>query len=227
MWLGARSWSESLRLSSVTVRGTQYLTEDEVRTLTALPDSVLLSSIDLEELYSRVVRHPYVKGASVNREFPSSVRITIEERTPAAVLVSSRMALVDTEGVVLPVRHGEPLRGLAVISGSFVIPQVGDTVKYPPVREALGIIRATKDAESVLHELFSEIHISQNGDFTLYSAVGGVPVLIGNEITAEKLIVFREFWLSEVLPEGPNRIHLIDLRYNGQIVTRWISGGVR
>jgi cell division protein FtsQ len=227
LWLGAQSWSAGLRLSSVTVRGIYYVTENELRIMAALPDTALLSTIDLEEVRQRVVRHPYVKNASVNREFPSSIKITVEERIPAAVLVSSRMALIDGEGVVLPVRDAETLRGLAVISGSFFIPQTGDTIKNPAVFEALTILRATKETERLLHELFSEVHINERGGLTLYATDGGVPVLIGNDITAEKLIAFREFWLQEVVPAGTGTIQLIDLRFDGQIVTRWRSGSGR
>ncbi len=227
LWTGARSWSSRMKLSTVSVHGARILTQEEIRKLAALHDSVLLKDVDLAGVKQRVERHPYVRRASVNRDFPSSIRITVDERVPLAVVVASRMVLIDDESVVLPVRHGEPLRDLAVITGSFRIPETGDTLRHRGVREALRMIAATRVADGLLYHLFSEIRIQDDGTFILYTTDGGVPVLLGDAITAGKLIALREFWLEEVGPVGSDHIHFIDMRFEDQIVTRWRTGGMR
>jgi cell division protein FtsQ len=227
IWFAAWSWSDNLTVTGVIVRGNVHVTADEIAGMFALPDSVRFSDIDLGAIQERVLRHPYVRRASVNKDFPSTIRVTIDERTPAALLVGSRMALLDADGVVMPVRHGDPMRDLAVISGSFTIPQAGDTLKHPGVENALRVIRATRAADDLVHHLFSEIRVQKDDGLLLYTAEGGVPVILGKDIRAEQLVAFREFWLNEVVPVGSNLIQSIDLRFDGQIITRWQSAARR
>jgi cell division protein FtsQ len=221
IWFAAQSWSKHLGVSRVAVYGTHYIDEDEIVKLIALPESVPFEEIDLGAIQERVKRHPYVKTASVNRDFPSAIRVRVVERNPAALLVGSRMAVIDDEKIVMPVRHGDELRNLIVLSGSFAIPQTGDTLRHEGVDRALQIIRATAEFDKVMHHLFSEISIVRDGMLIAYTADGGVPVLLGRNIAAKKLLGFREFWLREVVPVGADQIQSIDLRFDGQIVTRW------
>ncbi len=224
LWFAAHSWSKNLQVLKVSVSGTNYIEQDEILDLIALPEGILFEDINLGEIQQRVERHPYVRTASVNRDFPSAVRVTVRERRPSALLVSSRMAIIDEENIVMPVRRGEVLRNLTIVSGSFRIPQPGDTLRHASVNRALQIIRATKETDEVVHHLFSEIRILDDGDLVAYTADNGVPVLIGENVNAQKLVGFKEFWLQEVAPIGSDQIQSIDLRFDGQIVTRWRAG---
>ncbi len=224
MWFAAQSWSKHLEVSKVTVYGTHHTDAEEILKLIALPESVLFEDIDMGDIQERVKRHPYVKSASVNRDFPAAIRVRVQERNPIALLVGSRMAVIDEEKIVMPVRHGDALQNLAVVSGLFTIPQTGDTLRHAGVDRALGIIRATAGSDEVIYHLFSEIQILNNGGLMAYTADAGVPVLLGKNVTAKKLIGFKEFWLQEVVPAGADQIQSIDLRFAGQIVTRWRTG---
>lgn len=221
IWIAAQSWSKHLEMSKVTVHGTRLLDAEEILALLALPESILFEDIDLNDIRERVLRHPYVKSASVNRDFPATLRVRVQERTPVALLVGSRMALIDKEKIVMPVRHGDALQNLAVVGGSFTIPQTGDTLRHSGVDRALQIIRASAESDEVIYHLFSEIQILGDGGLIAYTADSGVPVLLGKNVTAKKLIGFKEFWLQEVVPAGADQIQSIDLRFDGQIVTRW------
>ncbi len=224
LWFAAHSWSKNLEVLKVYVYGTNYIDHDEILELVALPDGILFEDINLGEIRQRVERHPYVRTASVNRDFPSAIRVSIRERTPSALLVGSRMAVIDEENIVIPVRHGEPLRNLSIVSGSFRIPQPGDTLRHASIDRALQVLRATRETDEVLHHLFSEIQILDDGSLVAYTTDNGVPVFIGKDVNAQKLIAFKEFWLQEVAPVGADQIQSIDIRFDGQIVTRWRTG---
>jgi cell division protein FtsQ len=221
IWFAAQSWSKHLEVSKVTIQGINNIDQDEILHLIALENGVLFEEIDLREIQERVKRHPYVRFATVNRDFPSMIRVTVRERKPEALLVGSRTALIDDENIVLPMRYGELVRDAAVVTGSFTIPQTGDTLQNAGVDLALKIFRATKSADEILHHLFSEMHVLDSGGIIAYTTDGGVPVILGRHISAKKLIGFREFWLQEVVPVGADQIVSIDLRFEGQIVTRW------
>jgi len=221
LWYAAFSWSKHLEVSKITIRGNVHVDTDELLNIVAISDTVLFENIDLSEIQRRVKNHPYIKNASVNRDFPATIRISVTERKPDALLVGSRMALVDDENVVMPVRHSEVLQNLAAISGSFTIPQSGDTLRHTGVGEALQIIRATNRSDVIMNQLFSEIWIMENGGLLAYTADRGVPVLLGNNVTAKQLIAFKEFWLDEVVPAGADRVESIDLRFDDQVIARW------
>lgn len=224
LWIAAQSWSKQLEVSKVTVRGTMHIDADEILRMAALSDTVLFEDIDLGELQHRVKQHPYVRTASVNRDFPATVRITVQERKPDALLVGSRMAILDDENIVMPVRYGNSMENLPVISGEFSIPQTGDTLRHSGVDRALQIIRATRASDEIMHHLFSEMRVLEGGSLVAYSTDYGVPIFLGEAFNARQLIAFKEFWLQEVVPVGADQIQSIDLRYDDQIVTRWQNG---
>ena len=55
--------------------------------------------VDLGAARLAVLDHPWVRRASVDRVWPSTVRITIEERTPVALLNYGEMYYIDEQGV--------------------------------------------------------------------------------------------------------------------------------
>lgn len=223
LWFAAHSWSSHLEIKHITVRGIQTIEEEEIRNLVRLPESALFREADLAAIRERVEGHPYVRRAMVNRDFPASIRVSVEERKPVALLLGSRMMLLDEDRVVLPVRNNQVPDNLAVISGSFPIPQTGDTLRHKGVERALQILRASRAADEILYHLFSEVRVFDDGSLLAYTMDGGVPVLLGSAVSARTLISLREFWLQEVVPAGADQILSIDLRFDGQIVTRWRS----
>jgi len=224
LWIAAQSWSKHLAVSKITVHGTMHIDSQEILRMVALSDTVLFEDIDLGEIQRRVEQHPYVRSVSVNRDFPATIRITVKERTPDALLVGSRMAILDEENIVMPVRHGNILENLPIISGEFSIPETGDTLRQPGVGQALQIIRATRDSDEIIHHLFSELRVLETGGLVAYTTDYGVPVYLGDSITAQQIVAFKEFWLQEVVSVGADQIQNIDLRFDDQVVTRWRTG---
>lgn len=57
--------------------------------------------LDMQKLKHAVIAHPRIKDVHIRKLFPSSLRISIEERIPAAVLKQNSYKLIDREGAVL------------------------------------------------------------------------------------------------------------------------------
>ena len=57
--------------------------------------------LDMQKLKQSVVSHPRIKDVRIRKLFPSSLKITIEERKPAAVMIKEKYLLMDRDGVVL------------------------------------------------------------------------------------------------------------------------------
>lgn len=101
--------SEFFSLKNVDVRGTQRVSQDEIkRAVTASVEKHGVWNADLSELRTRLEKFPFVKSAAVSRVLPSGIRVNVTERIPAAVVhINAGNYLVDDEGTLLSAVKGE------------------------------------------------------------------------------------------------------------------------
>lgn len=87
---------------SVAVRGNTLVTADQVRSAAAVRHNAPLASLDLAAVARRVQRLPAVRQARITRDWPSTLVVTVTERTPVAVLArpDKRYDEIDESGVV-------------------------------------------------------------------------------------------------------------------------------
>ncbi|GAA1818333.1 hypothetical protein GCM10009682_43750 [Luedemannella flava] len=89
-----------LGVRQVTVTGISVLTDAQVRAAAAVPADTPLARVDLDRVRAAVAALAPVREARVHREWPSTLVIEVEERTPlAAVPVGSSFAVIDAAGV--------------------------------------------------------------------------------------------------------------------------------
>jgi cell division protein FtsQ len=96
-WLVA--FSPVLGVSTVQVRGMHVLTAAQVRAAANITDGTPLVRIDTTAITRRIERLAEVESAQVRTSFPSTVVITVDERTPVGyVRRGGRDVLVDRTG---------------------------------------------------------------------------------------------------------------------------------
>ena len=96
-------------LSAVQVRGTSVLTTEEVVAASGVHPGQPYLSVDLAAVRRRVEALPRVGRAEVHRVYPSSLRITVAERRPAAsIAAGGRFWLVAADGTVLEPSGARP-----------------------------------------------------------------------------------------------------------------------
>jgi cell division protein FtsQ len=66
---------------------------------------------------ARLLAHPRIRAASVERRFPGQVIVRVEERTPVAILFADEQLLVARDGVAFPPVAGESTRDLPYVTG--------------------------------------------------------------------------------------------------------------
>ncbi len=85
---------------SVNVVGAKTIPADAVRAAAAIEPGTPLVRLDTDEVAARVAKLPKVFSVDVSRSFPSTVEITIVERTPVARVPSvTGVHLVDATGL--------------------------------------------------------------------------------------------------------------------------------
>ena len=162
----------------------------------------------------------------VERDLPSTLKITVVERSPIAMINGNDLLYLDSEGVVLPHSISHEIFDLPVISNvpPTVTLAVGSTVQNPDVSEALSILSTAKLVNKELYHLISEVRLRTGGDLIFFTADGGVPVLFGRGNPAAKLLRLEAFWSDVVHGHGSQELQYIDLRYDDQVVAKWTSG---
>lgn len=216
-------WQRTLPLERVAVAGAVHTPAEEVVRLTAVtPDSVALFSLSPALIADRAQRHPWVRSASVRRLPTGTLRVKVEEREPVVLVLDGAgrpSHFLDAAGFAMPVDAASPtVYDVPVLHGA---PEYHPTqpVESAGLRSLLAAL-ATADAET--QALVSEIDWGRRAMLwtTPVEGHGSVPVRLGRAGHESQLRRLRAFWDQSVLPRPGATFRLVDLRFEGQVVTR-------
>jgi cell division protein FtsQ len=221
--VSANLWKTGLRVQRVTVEGNRIVETAEIMQLVRIQKNTQLQDIDLTAVRKDILSHHFIKDAVVERDLPATLKITITERLPLAIVNSAEILYLDEDGVVLPHSISKQLFDLPVLSG--ISPEIalapGGTINNPDVHEALQILATSKLVSKELYHLISEVRLRSGGDIVLYAAEWGVPIIFGRGDIANKLVRLEAFWNDIVREKGSQRLQYVDLRFDDQVVVRW------
>ncbi|MRH92538.1 FtsQ-type POTRA domain-containing protein [Nocardia sp. SYP-A9097] len=110
--LGLAAWfTPVLSVRTVRVDGLAVVPEDQVLDALQVPDGLSMMRIDTTAMAERVAQLPKVRSVRVRREFPSTVQVTVVERTPVLYYdAEDGPHLLDCDGVEFAI---EPPPGTA------------------------------------------------------------------------------------------------------------------
>ena len=215
-------WQRTLPFERVAVVGTAHAPVVEVERLVgAVPDSVALYSLDPALLAGRAERHPWVRRAAVRRLPTGTLRVRVEERVPVALALDADgrpSHFLDADGYAMP-PSASALYDVPVVRGAPGYHAV-QPVDDPALRDLLVAFAQADDATLAL---VSEVE--WGGPVTLWTTPAGghgsVPVRLGRGGDyGDRLRRLRAFWDQSVLPRPNTAVRLVDLRFDGQVVTR-------
>ncbi|MEK6755027.1 MAG: FtsQ-type POTRA domain-containing protein [Bacteroidota bacterium] len=221
--VSANLWKISLKVRRVTVEGNRIVETAEIMQLVRIQTNAQLQDIDLTAVRKDILSHHFIKDAIVKRDLPATLKITITERVPLAIVNSAELLYLDEDGVVLPHSISRQLFDLPVLSGisSEIALAPGVTMSNPDVHEALQILATSKFVSKELYHLISEVRLRNGGDIVLYAAERGVPIIFGRGDIANKLVRLEAFWNDIVRERGSEYLQYVDLRFDDQVVVRW------
>lgn len=227
--LGAHSWKRDLPVSSVRVEGNVIVASGDILQAAAIPKNARLFSVDLAAVRKRILKNPFIRAASVNRQGPGGISITVTERRPVALLAAGQLLSVDEEGIVLPAVKSDQLFDLPVLTGALPESECvpGKKITRPAVHEALDALASARQMDEELFRRISEIAVSENGVLVMVTAEGGVPIILGRGEMPRKLLMFDGFWRQVVERRGPKYLQQADVRFADQVIARWNDGPTR
>lgn len=166
---------------------------------------------DLQTLRRDIRRLAWVKDVSIRKVFPSSLRITVVERTPFALLERNGLSLADEEGHVL-----EPVYSL----GEYRLPVISDengfaSGFFEKWEAASRCYLSLPDAERAL---LTGIRCGGYGRLELAFKDDPVQVILGRDGAAESLALFRSRRTEWEGLFGP--LAVVDLSFEGRAYLR-------
>ena len=244
-WLGWQ-WHAHTTVARVAVHGAQHAPADTLRRLARVDSGATMRSLAPELLADRVAHHPWVATATVDlQRLSGTVALTVAERTPAALALDShgrpafyldaagyRLPLVDSLDANVPLVRGltpnAPTRRPAPPALQEVLQALAST------GEASTGEAPTSEATGPPAPLVSAVEWRRDNTVWLvtrpFAAHGAVRVRLDAENAARQLRHLRAFArhvLAQPLPAGRAPIAEVDLRFDGQIVTRPAARGAR
>ncbi|MEL6443585.1 MAG: FtsQ-type POTRA domain-containing protein [Bacteroidota bacterium] len=228
-------WRATLPLETVAVEGTRHAAPAEVLRLIGLAadsgvpaSDTLLFALDPAILADRAARHPWVAEATVRRGATGTLSVRVTERVPVALALDAAgrpARYYDAHGYAMPlvpttnetaVRYDLPLlRG-----------RLPESHPTQPVEDAAlrGLLAALPTLPPATDALVSEVERRADGTYRLRTpptgASGALTVTLGTEPDAATFQTLRAFWEQAVLTQPHTVFRSVDLRYDGQIITR-------
>lgn len=214
-------WLGGVQLESVYIVGAQRADTAELKKLAAVPPDTALYAIEPTLVADRVQRHPWVEVASVMRLPTGALRISVSERTPAVLAMGAdgRPAFyLDAHGYCMPMTNAAAnvplLYGLRESDYRPVQP-----LEHRTVRDVLAALEATG-----LRDRVSELTVRADSSIQLYTQPHGphapIAVQLGPHPFSKKLKTLHAFWKQAVERQPGKQFSQIDLRFDGQVVTR-------
>jgi len=224
VWWG--NLTNQLNLETIQFYGNNYLNENDLLYWLNMPKPDDLIQLDLQKIQDRLREHPYIKTARASHSFPSTIRIEIMERSPIAYLNHSPFYMVDSDGVILPLRHGRIEFDGPYLSGFNSNPELypeGSRCLSYKVLEAVEFLMMAKNDFPALYADMSEVLINPKDEFVILLSKRPTKIILGSDSLTERIIVLEEFSSTLKNIRSLHDYKLIDLRHRRQIIVKeWV-----
>jgi hypothetical protein len=171
-------------------------------------------SVSERRAEERLLAHPRIRAASVERRLPGLVTIRVEERQPLAILLGPQLLLVGADGEVFPPRDGEVIEGLPYVTGP-VGKDALSGAATERLRQAAHVVRLWQTYERL--PLISEVR-PEADELVVFPVGTPLAVHFGHQASSddlERLGTLLDLWRGREA-----QLASIDLSLPGEAVVR-------
>jgi len=214
---------DAFAVHRVEVRGTHLMAADEVLKQSGITRRASVFD-DFEPWRARLLQHPMVVEATIERRLPRTIRITVTETTPIALARTPDLMPVDARGKALPIDPANADLDLPVLAmqshpnahGEFVDAATGRAVR---------VLAAIERADARLFSWVSEAAALKDGGVRLeLRTPSGAEALVSSDTRALRLNELQVA-LADLAARGElSRLERIDARFHDQIVVALKNG---
>ena len=190
------------RVRKVEIRGAVYLTPSEVLAKLRV-DSTANVWDDPAPFVARLLTHPQIRGASVERKLPSTLVVRVEENLPVALVPNAKgFAVIDGHAMPLPIDPAMTKLDLPIVASR-------DTA----------IARLLAELRAGYPSLFDRVsEVRRQGRNELLVRLPAVRVRALADVTADRLAEVRP--VEDDLARRHLAVAELDLRYRDQVIAR-------
>jgi len=223
IWGGEKVFHKlDVPIGVISVKGQfSYVDQGEVqRRVEPLVDGGILS-LDLDGIRSQLELHPWIEQATVSRQWPGGLVITVKEEVPIArwgssdlqVKDSGKRGFLNSRGEMLEIPDNSILAHLPLLQGD--------------VNTERSLMKAYREVAQLLQP--SSLKIAglkrdERGAWQL-SLANGLELVIGREQVMEKMRRFLVVWTS-TLKGKAEQIVSVDIRYDNGIAVQWTEQSI-
>lgn len=150
--------TQMFRVKSIVIKNNYKVPASEVLALSGIERGTRMQECNVQASEKSIGSIPWVRKVRVVRQYPSTIRITLEERTPIAITASGTVHLVDNEGALIPFVPGT-LVDMPVVVGLTIAPSGTRIDSADAVRLTSFLNDASQCASGLLQKL-SQIDFS-------------------------------------------------------------------
>ncbi len=210
------------QLQEIEIKGNYIETRSDILDRCGLQNNYSrLMEIDPNEVVKKLLHSSYIKNASAAVSLPSTLRITVEERQPAAFIYGIGLNLIDTEGVLIPVPRRSISWDLPFITGiKGPLGSLGQKTLSAKAQKAVQILDYLQYAGSPLNQIISEIDMSSPKDIKLRLVKGGAEVRIDADNFQENLFILSQYFNHYLNWNKLAAIEYFDVRFKDQLIIK-------
>jgi len=215
-----------LEVDRIIVKGNERLAKGEVlAVLNGLRGENLVLA-DLDQWRQRLMASPWVRDAALHRSLPSTVEVTVWERTPVGVgRISGEMYLVDEHGVIID-QYGPQYADidLPIIDGLEASPRNGAIADDARADLAARVIAALKSKPKIASRL-SQVDVADPHNASVILSGDSAVLQLGEDQFLQRIQSYLD--LAPTLHERVSEIDYVDLRFGDRIYVRPASSPSR
>lgn len=216
-----RRW-DAFAVEHVEVRGTRYL---------PAYDALLQSGItresnvfdDFEPWRAKLLQHPLVLDAAIERHLPNTIRVAITESEPVVLARTPELVPVDARGRALPIDPSSVDLDVPLL-GMEARPNAKGEFADPAARQVIDVLAVLQRRNTKLYSWVSEAGQMRDGVRLELRSPAGAQALVSRNAQALRLNELQ-IALADLAVRGElSRLRTIDARFHDQIVVELGSG---
>lgn len=209
--------SQLFEIRHIEVIGAKELAAQQVIDRAAVPEGATLLRFPRRAIERRLLEDPWVAGVVISRDFPSTLRIRIEERTAAALVdTGETFWVVDASGLVLAQASLETSSPLVVIRDvPGFDPKPGRTSNSDALVNALRVLEGVSPA---LGEMVRAVSAPSVDETALITATG-VEIMIGEATELER----KSSLVLDILAQEGAGVVFVDVRSTERPISRGLG----
>jgi len=207
-----------LRVDRIVVAGNERLSNGDVSALLTGMRGEHILLTDLPGWRRRLLASPWVRDAALKRSLPSTIEVTLWERTPVGIgRLDGQLYLFDEHGTVID-EYGAQYADLDLpMVDGLTTGSADGTADESRAELAARVIAAVRTQPAVARRL-SQIDVTDVRNAAVILSGEPAVIYVGDDRFAQRLQAYVE--LSETLHARVPAIDYIDLRFDGRIFVR-------